>query len=331
MPTIQNSQSSGSSSSFSGLSSADQASVRAFIQQLLGGGSADYQALRAKRNANMVDLQTLAQDYTNDAAFSDAADLMALNLQNAMEKQMPAIAKAVQGAGTSSSSMQALMSNKIAQDAALASGALGAEQAKAYGNIQASMQGTLENYTRGGDETAQNIIRALGLLNTQSSQSTQQSTSSGSSTSDGGSSGRSGSSGSSRPPSGLGGSSGGAWSNTIRPGQPSIIVGGNNGWDLNFDPNTSVYDPYSPNLNSPGQIYQDPAWDPYNSPWNPYIDGTLDGQGTLIDDWSDLNNYIPSGQTTIDNYYDPGYYDPDYSYASDYGANPWEYEGQYWD
>jgi hypothetical protein len=101
------------------------------------------------------------RDYTNDAAFSDAADLMKLNLQEALEKNMPALAKSVQGAGTSASSMQGLLSNKIAQDAALSSGALGAEQAKAYAQAMAAMQGVLEGFTRIDLSAEENFIKAL--------------------------------------------------------------------------------------------------------------------------------------------------------------------------
>lgn len=59
----------------------------------------------------------LAADYTKDKAFQDAVDLVSQSLQNSMEKNMPAISKSIQGAGTSSSSMQGLLSQKLATDA----------------------------------------------------------------------------------------------------------------------------------------------------------------------------------------------------------------------
>jgi len=84
---------------------------------------------------------TLA-DYTKKAAFEDAAALIQQSLNKSMESQRPAITKAIEGAGTSASSMQALLSQKLASQASIDAGALGAEQAKAYGNISANLLGT---------------------------------------------------------------------------------------------------------------------------------------------------------------------------------------------
>lgn len=317
MASSQSSQMTGSSSSFAGLSTSDQASVRALIAQLLGGGTPDYQALRAKRMANMADLQALARDYTNEAAFSDAAALMELNLQQSMEKQMPAIAKAVQGAGTSASSMQALMSNKIAQDAALGAGALGAEQAKAYAAALANMQGTIENYTRGGDEMAQHLVNALGLLRTQTSQSTQQSSSSGYSDSGGG---RGSSGGGSKLGDKTGGTTGG-WSNGFGSMTGGTILGGGNNGSISWNPSTgSGYDYVNMIFNqaNPG----DPGFG-----WSYYDNGTaIDPSGNYYfqgeqvwspDDtlqWDNINNswnYDPfgftSGYDNTGNNYDPVY------------------------
>lgn len=187
-----NSSQSGSSqgSSFQGIENPEAlGALLAYIRQAAQGGSADYKDQRARRTAALQSLQTSMLDYSNDAAFSDAAALMELNLQRSMEKAMPAISKGIQGAGSSAGSMQALMANKIAQEASLSAGALGAEQAKAYGQILANMSGTAEEFTRIDTSNEQGLLKALDLMRVGRSQ--QSSTHSGSSS--GGDSGGGGS------------------------------------------------------------------------------------------------------------------------------------------
>jgi hypothetical protein len=183
---MSSSQSSSSSaSSFQGIENPDALrALLSYITQAAGGGTADYQAQRNKRNQALLALQQSMQDFSTDAASSDAAALMELNLQRSMEKAMPAISKGIQGAGTSAGSMQALMSNKIAQEAALSAGALGAEQQKAYGQILANMHGTAEEFTRIDTSNEQGLLKALDLMRIGRSQ--QQSSSSGASESGGG-------------------------------------------------------------------------------------------------------------------------------------------------
>lgn len=314
----QSSQSTGISTAFQGLEGVDQEMARALILELLGGGTADYKAMRSARNADKVSLQELSRDYTNDAAFSDAGSLMALNLQNSMEKQMPALAKAVQGAGTSASSMQGLLSNKIAQDASLSAGALGAEQAKAYGAIQANMRNTIESYTRGDDQSAQNLIKALDLLKVSKSRSDQQSTSQGSSSSQstGSSSGTgtdparesSSSSGGTRAsgttPSG-GTSSG--WSNT---GGASTI----GGVGTFTSPNPS----YTPQINDEPFYYDD--WGTGSTAYgdmasNPSASGGYDytpNEVYYFDDWNVGSDYQAPSYQPYDNNF------------ADYGATGWD-------
>lgn len=157
--------SSQSSTSFQGIENPEALGILMdFIRQASGGGSADYRAQRSRRDQAITALQQIMQNYSPDAAFGDAAELMQLNLQQSLEKQMPALSRAVQGAGTSASSMQGLLSNKIAQDSALAAGALGAEQAKAYAGALASLQGTLEEFTRIDSGPAKELLAALDLL-----------------------------------------------------------------------------------------------------------------------------------------------------------------------
>ena len=88
---------------------------------------------------------------------------MALNLKKSQEANAPAIAKSIEGAGTSASSMQGLLASNLANDSALAASALGADQAKAYAGAQTNLASLLENLSR-PDNT---IITALNnALNT---------------------------------------------------------------------------------------------------------------------------------------------------------------------
>lgn len=134
-----------------------------YIRQTAAGGTPERKAQQAERNKQIVSTRQTLGDYTKSAAFADAADLMAQQLRLSLEKNMPAISKSIQGAGTSASSMQGLLSQKLATESAQSASALGAEQAKAYGTISSQLQGVLEALTRIDPTLEQNLIQALGL------------------------------------------------------------------------------------------------------------------------------------------------------------------------
>lgn len=171
------------SSSYQGLEDPELiAQLKAFITEAMTGGSADYKAQRAARTQQIADTRTAAGDYTKQKAFEDAAALMQQNLRQSLEKNMPAINKSIQGAGTSASAMQGLLSQKLATESAQAAGALGAEQAKAYGGITSQLSSVLEALTR-TDPTLQTALanafadaKIARSSSTGSQSSTQQST-----------------------------------------------------------------------------------------------------------------------------------------------------------
>ena len=176
--------SSSSSESFTGIQDEEALTVlKNLIKQLAGGGTDQQRATNQERQQTIQDTRATAQDYSKDKAFSDAKDLITQSLQTSMEKQMPAISKSIQGAGTSASSMQGLLSQKLATDASTAAGALGAEQAKAYGGISANLASVLERLTQNDSTTENSLMNALALLRntTSSSKSESSSVSSGSS------------------------------------------------------------------------------------------------------------------------------------------------------
>ncbi len=168
--------SSASSSAFQGIANEEAFAVLMdYIRQTAGGGTAEQRQQRAERNTQIQSARGTLGDYTKDKAFTDAADLMAQNLRKSLEANMPTISKSIQGAGTSSSSMQGLLAQKLATESAQAAGAMGAEQAKSYGNISASLQGVLEALTRIDPSIEANLLKALDLTRVSTSSSSQSS------------------------------------------------------------------------------------------------------------------------------------------------------------
>ncbi len=167
-PTIAGKTEGGGGSSlqsqFQGIDNPEALSILMdFIRQTAGGGTEEQRKQRAERNTEIQRTRALAGDYTKQSAFADAAELMAQNLRQSLEKNMPAISRSIQGAGTSASSMQGLLSQKLATESAQAASALGAEQAKAYGGISAQLQGVLEALTRIDPSIESNLLKALDL------------------------------------------------------------------------------------------------------------------------------------------------------------------------
>lgn len=161
---------SSSQSSFAGIDNPEALGILMdFIRQTAGGGTEEQRRQRAERNTQIASTRGTLGDYTKEKAFTDAVDLMAQNLRKSLEANMPAISRSIQGAGTSASSMQGLLSQKLATESAQAAGALGAEQAKSYGNISAGLQGVLEMLTRIDPSIEANLLKALELTKVSSS------------------------------------------------------------------------------------------------------------------------------------------------------------------
>lgn len=293
---------SSSQSSFAGIQDADyQAALKSLIQLLQGGGSAEFKASQASRREQTGATQHLLGQYDKNLAFLDAEAMMAQNLRQSLEKNMPAIAKAVQGAGTSASSMQGLLSTKLATESAQAAGALGAEQAKAYGGIQAQLSSVLEALTRPDNMNEQALIKALDLGRIQTSSSV----SSGSSSDSGGGGGSSG--GSSRGVSSLGGGSSAGGFRPIGSSSGGYIssAGGGDGGSIFWEPSSYIpmwgESDQESWLNSFGNdvsSYYNDDWDAYSQPnYQPDTSttywGSQEAQDAAYDiypDYSDWNS-----------------------------------------
>lgn len=173
------SSSGGMGSSFTGIENPEALAILMdTIRQMASGGTAEQKAQRAERQTQLESTRGTLGDYTKSAAYGDAADLMAQQLRRSLEQNMPAISKSIQGAGTSASSMQGLLSQKLATESAQSAGALGAEQAKAYGGISAQLQGVLEALTRADPTMQEQLLKALDLTKVQKSVQSQSQTSS---------------------------------------------------------------------------------------------------------------------------------------------------------
>lgn len=190
------SQNTSSSSSFTGITDENAlATLSALIEQLASGGTAADKTQQVERTKTIADTRAAAANYSKDAAFADAADLITQSLQKSLEASQPAISKSIQGAGTSASAMQGLLATKASTDAATAAGALGAQQATNYGGITAQLSSVLEALTKADPSITNSLVNALGLLKNTTSESQSQGTSIGSSqqSSSGSSQGSSGS------------------------------------------------------------------------------------------------------------------------------------------
>lgn len=159
---------SGNTSSFmsditTNFSADNQKVLDTLLKQLIGGGTKEQKKTTKDRDAVTELIRNLLGEFSKQKAFEDAKGLMALNMQNSMQKNMPAIQRSIEGAGTSAASMQSLLSQNLVNDSALAASALGAEQAKAYGGTTTNLALLLEALTRQDNSVLNALTNALGI------------------------------------------------------------------------------------------------------------------------------------------------------------------------
>lgn len=140
------------------------AALETLIQVLSTGGTPQQQAEIERKARTQTLIEELLGQYSSGRAFSDASGLMSLNLKQALEKNMPAIQRATEGAGTSAGSAQGLLSQNMSRDAALAASALGAEQARSYAGATAAISGQLADLAGSAlDPVTTALLSALGV------------------------------------------------------------------------------------------------------------------------------------------------------------------------
>jgi len=151
--------------SFSGI--ADQevfGALKSKLSGMLAGTDAGTALAKQQKQESIGKYDQLLADYSKQGAFTDAASLMKQNLNASMEANKPAIQRAMEGSGTSAGSMQALLSQQLSDKASLSAGALGAEQAKAYGQISAQLMSGRGQLTQGRDSGVADIVGIADLL-----------------------------------------------------------------------------------------------------------------------------------------------------------------------
>lgn len=131
--------------------------------QSLSGAASTVDPNAAARQQTIVDTQNAQQDYSKEAAFTDAAGLINKILADQLAASMPSITKAAEGAGSSSGSMTALLTQKAVTDASTAAASAGAQQAVDYGNIATQNASILELLTRADSTSLTALLDALKL------------------------------------------------------------------------------------------------------------------------------------------------------------------------
>jgi hypothetical protein len=150
---------------FSGISDPEVFNlIKGKLSGILGGTDEGANLAKQQKQESIGKYDQLLADYSKRGAFTDAASLMQQNLNAAMEANKPAIQRAMEGSGTSAGSMQALLSQQLSDKAALSAGALGAEQAKSYGQIAASLMSGRGQLTQGRDTGISDVVGLADLL-----------------------------------------------------------------------------------------------------------------------------------------------------------------------
>ncbi len=139
------------------------AALATLIQQLAGGGTSAMRQDRAARNGEIASVQGQREGYTKDAAFTDSQGAMNQNVRLALEKMLPDLVRASEGAGTSQNSMRALLMQKGANQAAESASALGLNAAAAYGGVSNQMSSILQNLTAQQDPATTALLQALQI------------------------------------------------------------------------------------------------------------------------------------------------------------------------
>lgn len=153
------------SSSFSGIEDPQvYAQLKGKLSGMIAGTDTDIARAKQFKEQSINQYDQLLANYSKQGAFTDAAALMQQNLSSAMEANKPAIQRAMEGAGTSAGSMQALLSQQLADKASLSAGALGAQQAVSYGQIAAQLMGGRGQLTTGRDAGVSDIAMIGDLL-----------------------------------------------------------------------------------------------------------------------------------------------------------------------
>lgn len=139
------------------------AALQTLIAQLMGGGTKQQVSDQVARKNEINNVTQQRAGYSKEAAFSDAQGLIAQTMQQALQQLVPSINRAAEGAGTSQSSVRALLLQDAAQKAAQSASVAGLGAAQGYGQIATSLSGVLEALTRPNNDVSNALLNALGI------------------------------------------------------------------------------------------------------------------------------------------------------------------------
>lgn len=137
--------------------------LSALIQQLFQGGTPEQQASRQQRAGEASTIQGERAGFSKEAALSDAQGLIQATLSETLQKLLPTITRAAEGAGTSAGSMRALLAQDAARQASEAAAKAGIGAVGTYGTQFANLSQILESLTRPQDANTQQLIQALQI------------------------------------------------------------------------------------------------------------------------------------------------------------------------
>lgn len=151
------------------------AALSVLLQQLMNGGTQEMQRQLAERLSEVNRVRAQAARYSPEAALADAQGLINQTLRQAMEKSIPSITRAAEGAGASANSMRALLTQDALAKAAESASAQGIQAVQGYGGIAAQLSGVLEGLTRQDNSGIEAIINTIRLMQEASNASQQSS------------------------------------------------------------------------------------------------------------------------------------------------------------
>ncbi len=134
------------------------------LQQLMAGGTQGMQAREAAIGGEINANTALRARYSPEAALADAQGLIAQQLRQAMEKSLPSITRAAEGAGASGNALRALLTQDALAKAAESSSALGVQAVQGYGGVAANLSQILASLVQSRDPGTEELLKTIQLM-----------------------------------------------------------------------------------------------------------------------------------------------------------------------
>lgn len=144
-------------------SGSGNAQLDALINLLLQGGTSAEQTKVQQRNNEVAILQAQRNQFSPQAALAQSQGLLAQTLRQALEKTLPTITRSAEAAGTSQSSLRALLAQDAAIRAAESASSLGTRAITDFGNVGNNVSQILEALTRSDPNANAALLQALQL------------------------------------------------------------------------------------------------------------------------------------------------------------------------